>query len=91
MAKLPTPYEPPFSFTGLDYFGPFYKKLGRGRATGKRYGAIFVCMNSQAIHLEVARSIETNDFIMVFTRKFGLIMEPISLGRTRNFVRPWRE
>ena len=70
MADLPkirvTPYEPPFSFTGIDYFGPLQVKRGRG--TAKRYGCIFVCMTTRAVHLELAQSLETDAFIMVLRR-----------------------
>ena len=42
MGDLPkarlTPYEPPFTYTGLDFFGPFYVKRGRG--TEKVYGLL---------------------------------------------------
>ena len=35
IAELPkirlTPYEPPFTYAGVVYFGPFYVKRGRGR------------------------------------------------------------
>ena len=72
MVELPkirlTPYEPPFTYSGVDYFGPFYVKRGRGKVAEKRWGAIFVCMNSQAVHLEVARSLETDDLILVLMR-----------------------
>ena len=72
MAELPkvrlTPYEPPFTFSGVDYFGPFYVKRGRGKVPEKRWGATFVCMNSRAVHLEVAKSLETDDFILVLMR-----------------------
>ncbi|KAK3726800.1 hypothetical protein QZH41_007204 [Actinostola sp. cb2023] len=72
MAELPkvrlTPFEPPFSYSGVDYFGPFLVKRGRGKVQEKRWGAIFVCMNTRAIHLEVAKSLETDDFILVLTR-----------------------
>ena len=41
-----TPYEPPFTYSGVDYFGLFYMKRGRGNVAEKRWGAIFVCMFS---------------------------------------------
>ena len=58
MAELPkirlTPYEPTFTHSGIDYFGLFYVKRGKGKVAEKRWGAIFVCMNSRAVHVEVA-------------------------------------
>ena len=63
-----TPYEPPFKYSGIDYFGPVYVNRGRGKVAEKRWGAIFVCMNSRAVHLEVARPLETDDFILVLMR-----------------------
>lgn len=54
MGDLPrarlTPHEPPFIYTGLDFFGPFYVKRGRG--TEKVYGCIFVGLTLRAIHIE---------------------------------------
>lgn len=72
MAELPkirlTPYEPPFTYSRVDYFGPFYLKRGRGKVAEKRWAAIFVCMNSWPVHLEVASSLETDDFILLLMR-----------------------
>ena len=42
---------PPFSYIGLDLFGPFTVKNGRKEL--KRYVVIFTCLSCRAIHLEV--------------------------------------
>ncbi len=70
MADLPrerlVPYEPPFTYTGIDFFGPFLVK--RGRSTEKVYGCIFVCFNCRAVHIEDASSLETDVFIQALRR-----------------------
>jgi hypothetical protein len=58
-----TPYEPPFTFTGLDIFGPFTVK--RGRSSQKIYGGIFVCFTTKAVHID---SLETDTFILALRR-----------------------
>ena len=81
------------SYYGVDYFGPFYVKRGRGRVIEKRWGAIFVCLNSRAVHLEVAKSLETDDFMLVlirFPNRRGHVKEIRSDNGT-NFVGAERE
>ena len=42
-----TAYEPCFTYTEVDYFGPLNVKKGR-KLVDKRWGAIFTCMNAKS-------------------------------------------
>ena len=56
----------PFSFTGIDLFGIFYVKVGR--ATCKRYGVMFTCFQTRAVHIEVVHSLDADSFILALLR-----------------------
>ncbi|KAL0819308.1 hypothetical protein ABMA28_007441 [Loxostege sticticalis] len=56
----------PFTFTGVDYFGPVQTTIGRKRE--KRYVALFTCMTSRAIHLELVHSLSADSAIMCIRR-----------------------
>ena len=60
---------PPFTYSSVDFFGPFYVK--EGRKEQKRYGVLFTCMASRAIHIEIANSMDTSSFINAYRRFIG--------------------
>jgi len=70
MADLPsdrvTAGKPPFTYVGIDYFGPFAAK--QGRSVVKRYGCLFTCLTVRAVHVEVAHSLDTDTFINALQR-----------------------
>jgi Pao retrotransposon peptidase/Protein of unknown function (DUF1759)/Family of unknown function (DUF5641)/Integrase zinc binding domain len=59
----------PFQNTGLDYFGPVEVVVKRSRV--KRYVALFTCLSTRAIHLEVADSLTTSSCLMAIRRFVG--------------------
>ncbi|KAA0708008.1 hypothetical protein E1301_Tti024137 [Triplophysa tibetana] len=64
MADLPEErmeMTPPFTYCGIDCFGPFYVKEARKEL--KKYGLIFTCMCSRAIHIEMLDDLTTDAFI----------------------------
>lgn len=95
MAKLPrarlSAYTAPFTFTGLDYFGPISVVVNRH--TEKRYGALFTCLTIRAIHIEIVHSLNTSSCIMAirnFTARRETPREFFSDNGT-NFVGADRE
>jgi len=56
----------PFTYVGLDLFGPFIVKNGRKEL--KRYEIIFTCLSCRAAHLEVVSSMSTDSFILALRR-----------------------
>ena len=90
MADLPSsrlqPQEPAFTRTGVDYFGPLFIKAGR--TAKKRYGVLFTCLASRAVHIEVAQSLDTSSFINAYRRfmaRRGPVKELLS-DNGSNFV-----
>ena len=57
----------PFKAVSIDMFGPFKVRLGttktRGAKSELRYGAIFTCLVTRAVHLVVTESLSTAHFL----------------------------
>ncbi|XP_057368275.1 uncharacterized protein LOC130689291 [Daphnia carinata] len=85
-------FSPPFTHTAVDYFGPLKTSPGRNRVL-KRYGALFTCLVTRAVHLELAESLSSEDFLLVFRRFIGLFGKPASVHSDNgtNFVGAERE
>lgn len=70
MADLPAArlrlYKPAFYSTGMDCFGPFEVKVGR--RIEKRWGIIFKCLTTRAVHLDVLNTIDADAFLMALRR-----------------------
>ena len=75
MAELPverlSPNTPPFYYTAVDYFGPYVVKVGRNK-TMKHYGVLFTCLNTRAVHVEMAVDLSTMEFLQVLRRFFAV-------------------
>ena len=94
MADLPEERlepSPPFSYCGVDLFGPWYVKEGCKEL--KRYGVVFTCLASRAVHLEVCQPLETDSFLNAL-RRFLCRRGPIRQLRAdqgSNFIGARRE
>lgn len=79
MANLPkermAPYTPPFYYTSCDYFGPMTVKVGRNKTT-KHYGVVFTCLNTRAVHLDLAVDCSSMEFLQVLRRFFAMRGQP---------------
>ncbi|XP_075157727.1 uncharacterized protein LOC142230994 [Haematobia irritans] len=68
MGELPPerlmPYTRPFTYTGIDFFGPLEVAVGRRRE--KRWGVLFTCLTVRAVHIEISPSLSTDAFMLVF-------------------------
>ncbi len=60
------PDKPPFTNVGVDFFGPMFVKSCRRQL--KRYGCLFTCLCSRAVHVEITHSLNTDSFIGALQR-----------------------
>ncbi|XP_023246929.1 uncharacterized protein LOC111643396 [Copidosoma floridanum] len=76
MAPLPSSRVSPsraFACTGVDYAGPFHVLSARGRGvrTTKGYIAVFVCLATKALHLELVGDLSAASFLGALHRFAG--------------------
>ena len=81
MAELPkervTLGDPPFTYVGVDCFGPLEVKQGRSHV--KRYGCLFTCLTMRALHIEILHSLSADSTINAIRRFIHrmTLMEPV--------------
>jgi hypothetical protein len=85
----------PFSTSGVDYAGPYLIKSSKLRNAKKvkSYIALFVCLSTKAVHLELVGDLTTESFLAAFKRftsRRGHISEIFSDNGT-NFIGAERE
>jgi len=64
MADLPQDHveaSPPFTYVGMNCFGPFVVRKGRSEI--KRYGLLLTCLSSRAVHIEMLDDMTTDALI----------------------------
>ena len=90
MANLPSSRlmeVQPFTYCGVDMFSPFIIKQRQSEV--KQYGAMFNCMNSRAVHIEVTHSIDIDSFIQALRQIIvrGGNVRTIYSDNGSNFIR----
>ena len=86
MADLPPDRAepaPPFTNVGFDVFGPWTIQTRRtrgGAANSKRWGLVFTCLSSRAVHIEVLETLDSTSFLCAL-RRFLAIRGPVAILR----------
>ena len=58
--------SPPFTCTGVDYFGPLFIKRNKNRE--KVWVCLYTCLVTRAVHLEMMYDMSTQQFLLGFRR-----------------------
>jgi len=64
-----------YAHCGVDFAGPFVVKLKR-KVTAMRYLYLFTCARTRAVHLEIAYSLDTANFLNAFSRMVARRLKP---------------
>ncbi|XP_062538483.1 uncharacterized protein LOC134206774 [Armigeres subalbatus] len=81
----------PFSYIGVDYFGP--TNVAVGRHLEKRWGVLITCLTTRAIHLEIAHSLNADSCVMALRNFMARRGVPIRIfsDRGTNFIAACKE
>lgn len=78
MGNLPSErmqLAPPFTYVGVDLFGPWdiiTRRTRGGKASSKRWAVMFSCLSTRAVHIELIESMSTDCFINALRRLFAI-------------------
>lgn len=78
MANLPAERLqvcPPFTYVGLDIFGPWSviaRRTRGGHSESNRLAIMFSCMSSRAVHVELIESMDMSSCINALRRFFAI-------------------
>ncbi len=70
-------YQPAFTSTGVDCFGPLPVKVGRRHE--KRWGVLFKCMTTRAAHIDLLPSLDSDSFLMALWRFVARRGKPVEI------------
>ncbi|UYV68133.1 hypothetical protein LAZ67_5003139 [Cordylochernes scorpioides] len=98
MGNLPTSrtnWTRPFTKTGIEFAGPVIVKTSnlRNARCDKAYIALFICMFSKAIHIELVTNLTTEAFLAALRRFIGRRGRPaeINTDNATNFVGAYKD
>lgn len=87
---------PPFTYVGVDVFGPWTivtRRTRGGQAHNKRWAVMFTCLVARAVHIEVIEDMSSSSFICAL-RRFISLRGPVKEFRSdrgSNFVASTRD
>ncbi|XP_051175680.1 uncharacterized protein LOC127290904 [Leptopilina boulardi] len=87
MGKLPSARlaykNRPFTYSGLDYFVPLMVSVGRktrlSKGEQKRWVALFTCLTTRAMHLELVNNLSADSAIMALSRMSDRRGKPLEI------------
>ena len=86
-----TPFIRPFTYTGVDMFGPLNLTVGRRKE--KRWAVLFTCLTIRAAHIELAENLSADAFILCLRNFINRRGTPVNIRSDNgtNFIGAQRE